>query len=51
MIIYRCLTVHQQWQEFVALLSEFNVLFTKIYHHCYYISDFFCKHFDYIFVI
>ena len=33
MIIYRRLTVHQEWQEFVALLSEsFCFVLYFIYH-------------------
>lgn len=32
MIIYRCLTVHQQWQELVALLSQSVDFFTD--YHC-----------------
>ena len=26
MIIYRCLTIHQQWKKFVALLRKFYIL-------------------------
>ena len=36
MIIYRCLAIHQQWQKFVTLLSQFYHCATVFYDFCQY---------------